>query len=175
LKLAPEPLLPERPYVDQVVELLLSGAALAGLMSSVLERGASLRFCARGTSMAPLIQDGDLIQVVPLQGKSLRLGDVAAFIQPASGKLVVHRLVNRRGQEAWFSGDNMRGALEGPLALENVLGRVAAVERAGRAVALGLGPERRLVALLSRSGLLLPLIRSLAPFYRLVVKGRPLR
>jgi hypothetical protein len=44
--------------------------------------------------------------------------------------------------------------------IENLLGRVTRVERNGHQIRLGLGPECYLIALSSRSGLLIPVLRS---------------
>ncbi|MCL4531757.1 MAG: hypothetical protein M1582_00955, partial [Actinobacteria bacterium] len=83
--------------------------------------------------------------------------DVVAFVRRETGKVVVHRIVARRG-DAWLTkGDNSSEEGDGLFSRGDLLGKVTSVERAGKRVRLGLGSERGLVALLSRSGLLLPL------------------
>ncbi|MCL4532399.1 MAG: S24/S26 family peptidase, partial [Actinobacteria bacterium] len=87
-------------------ELAISGVALAELMRAVLEKGAPFRFRARGWSMVPFILDGDVITVAPLPGGLPRMGDVVAFVRRETGKVVVHRIIARRG-DAWLTkGDN---------------------------------------------------------------------
>ena len=103
--------------------------------------------------MAPFIRDFDVITVVPL-GSSPRTGDVVAFESPADQRLVVHRVVGRRGTELLIQGDNQPGAEDDAVPENRVLGRVNRVERDGKPVRLGLGTERRAVAFLSRKGLL---------------------
>jgi hypothetical protein len=139
-------------------KLILSGTELVDLMRQVLSRGKSFRFHARGGSMAPFIQDGDTICIIPLGRGGPGLGEVAAFLQPQTGRLLVHRVVSKHGQTYQIQGDNINGNPDLVL-LENLLGRVAHVERKGRQVRLGLGLERYLLALVSRIGLLVALYR----------------
>jgi hypothetical protein len=107
--------------------------------------------------MHPFICDGDVVTISPRAVGEMRLGDVVAFCHPNSGRLVVHRLVGQRPGGYLLRGDN---ALEedGLIPPEKVLGLVTRVERRGRKVRLGQGPERRLLAWLARRDLLRPLI-----------------
>ncbi len=143
-------------------ELLLSGPALVGLMRAVLARGRSFRFCARGWSMSPFIRDGDVITIAPVQPKSRArasgVGQVVAFLNPSSQRLVVHRVIGRREAGFVLQGDNMQGSVVDQAGASDVIGRVVRVERGRRRVWLGLGPERHVIAGLSRAGLLLPIL-----------------
>jgi hypothetical protein len=107
--------------------------------------------------MAPFIHDGDVITVSPLPEGRPGVGEVVAFTRPEAGNLVVHRVVARLGTASLIQGDSVDGCTDGIIPPENVLGRVTRVERSGRAVWLGLGPERYVIAWLSRAGLLIPL------------------
>ncbi len=146
-----------RVSIVQQPELPLSGPALRELMCASLDKGAAFRFCARGWSMAPFIKDGDVITVAPLGGVAPRSGDVVAFLRPDSETLVVHRVVGRKGKAAIIRGDAVAGVPDGLIPAESILGRVSGIERAGRPVRLGLGPERVVIAWLSQVGLLIPL------------------
>jgi hypothetical protein len=161
----------EQAYAAAAGELCLSGSALVQLIRPVLARGAAFRFRAKGSSMAPLIQDGDIVQIAPLE-RPLRFGEVAACLVGESQQLVVHRVVGRQGSRVYTLGDGTWGEPEGPISGEAVLGRVSAVERRGRRVRLGLGPERVLVAFLSRRGWLRPLV-SLAAKSRQAWRAAP--
>lgn len=145
----------------------MSGAALQEFLRAVLARGVPLRFKARGFSMSPFIQDGDVLTVAPHPGRRPRSGEVVAFCHPQTGKLLVHRVLARRGGGYLLRGDNTPEA-DGLIPAVHVLGRVARVERRGRRVRLGQGPERRLIALLARRELLQPVLqralRVLRPF-----------
>jgi hypothetical protein len=151
-------------------DLSLSGAALVELMRAVLAKGASFRFRAKGWSMAPFIRDGDVICVSPLAASGPMIGDVVAFFTPEMQRLVVHRVVLRRGDACVSRGDNVPGMTDGTISGKHILGRVTRVTRDGRDVWLGLGPERRLIALLSRTGLLPPARLRLATIARRLVR-----
>lgn len=67
-------------------------------------------------------------------------------------------MVGRRADSSHIKGDNVPDeAILVPGA--DILGRITRVERYGKRISLGLGPERVLIAFLSRSGLLLPVLR----------------
>ncbi|MFA4992264.1 MAG: S24/S26 family peptidase, partial [Candidatus Omnitrophota bacterium] len=130
----------------------------AGLLGAILTRKAEVRFKANGFSMSPFIKDGDIITVSPLNDLSPRVGDIVAFNNEKTCKLAVHRIVARKTGDGvpyfFIKGDNVaRGAFEGG-PLKNILGRVTRIERRGRRVSAGLGPERRLIAFLSRTRIL---------------------
>ncbi len=153
-------------YSQKGSELSLSGDALLGLMRAVLAKGVPFRFRARGWSMEPFISDGDVIEVSPLKPGMPRPGQVVAFVHPAAEKLVVHRVIGRCGVDPIIRGDNVPDIADGVIQRENILGYVTQVTRNGRRVWLGLGPERYLVAFLSRTGLRLPLELRLRPLFR---------
>jgi hypothetical protein len=141
-------------FVIKANELPLSGQVLLEIMRVVLARGVPFRFKARGWSMTPFIRDGDVITVAPFTDRPPGVGAVVAFIQPETGKLVVHRIVARNGAYSCIHGDGNAGESDGLIPPENLLGRVTHIERNGHHVWLGLGLERYLIALLSRTGLL---------------------
>ena len=144
--------------VHKASELPLSGPDLAGLIREFLGRGMRVKFCARGFSMSPFIKDGDIVAVSPLLGRRPGVGDVVAFTSPDAKKLIVHRIVGRKGRAYLARGDS-NSETDGWVPEEDLLGRVTGVERDGKAVSLGLGPERFLLAFLTRFGLLKPLIQ----------------
>ncbi len=164
-----QPFEPPRLFVARAGEMPLSGQALLELMRAVLARGLPFRFCARGWSMAPFIRDGDVITVSPLQ-QAPGFGEVVAFVRPGTESLVVHRVVARHGAASLVQGDAESEDADWPVLQESLLGRVTRVERNGRKVWLGLGPERAVIAWLSRLGQLTRLRGRLAawrkPFLR---------
>lgn len=153
-------------YTIKGSDLSLSRVALTELMREVLARGMPFRFRAKGWSMIPFILDGDVISVSPLPRGLPGIGDVVAFMRPETETLVVHRVIARRGGVCLIQSDNAYGEGDGLIPRERILGRVTRVERGGRLIRLGLGPERLLIALLSRLGLLLPLWQRLSPLLR---------
>jgi hypothetical protein len=152
-------------YTERGYELSLGSRPFKELLIEVLHKGAAFRFRAKGFSMSPFIKDTDVITVAPLSGDKPRFGDVVAFLNPDTEKLVVHRVIGERDNSHFFiRGDNLptRRHL---VPISQILGRVERVERGGRAIALGLGPEKALIALLSRRALLLPV---LLPLWRVI-------
>jgi hypothetical protein len=134
--------------------------ALKELCISVLSKGAAFRFRARGFSMSPFIKDGDTVTAAPFQGGVPAIGDVVVFLLPDKEKLVIHRVVGKSGDSYRIRGDNVAES-EDLVPEGNVLGQVNGVERDGKKVSFGLGPEKVLIGILAGSGLLLPLLRSL--------------
>jgi len=128
-------------------ERWLSHQDLAGLLREVLEQGQGFRFRADGISMRPFIVAGDVLVIEPVRDAALlRYGDVVLYRTPCDG-LVAHRVIGPsranpplpgsipaapvEGSLLRTRGDGLRAPIEqvGP---EQVLGRVVAVERAGR-------------------------------------------
>jgi hypothetical protein len=136
------------PYAELGGTHSLSGPALARIAREVLARGHAFRFLAPGTSMSPFILDGDVITLVPF-ASACSLGDIVAYVPPDSGRLVVHRVVSVGSDRCRIQGDNSLKE-DGVFPFESILGVVARVERAGRSIRFGLGPERTLIAMLSR-------------------------
>ncbi len=154
-------------------EIALCGGHLAGLMQAVLETNARFRFKARGLSMTPFIRDKDVLTLAPAAGNSPAVGDVAAVIHPGSGAVIVHRIVGKRNGAFLLKGDRCHRP-DGLFAASRIVGVVREVRRNGRLVRFGLGPEKRLAAFLSKTGLLnrlmLPVARRLWPV-RLLQRG----
>lgn len=135
----------------------------------MLDKGIPFRFRAEGFSMYPFVRNRDVVTLSPLSNVELHLGDVIAFTRPETGKLIVHRVIGKRGDSFLIKGDNLPG-VDGLIPKANILGRVIRVERNGKGVFFGIGPERRLIALFSRRGaifsLLLPMWRLVRPVIR---------
>lgn len=146
--------------------LRLSGQAVIELMRAVHARGLPFRFQAGGHSMAPLIREGDVLSVSPLSFRAPGKGDVVAFLHPDTRSLAVHRVLFRNRNAFLLQGDNMPGSPDGIVPREAILGRVTRVERGGRRIRLGLGPERVLLAFLIRKGLLAAIRRYAGPLCR---------
>ena len=143
--------------------------ALPEVVKAVLAKGAVCRFQAKGHSMSPFIKDGDVVTISPMSNASPGFGDVIAFIHPRTEKLVIHRVVWKSRDACLLKGES---ALEpdGLVKKENILGLVTKVERKGTRIFLGLGPERFLIALLTRKNLLLPILIPLWRVFRPVVR-----
>lgn len=81
------------------------------------------RILIRGGSMRPTLADGDVVRV---RAGPARFGELAVARNPEGG-LVAHRVVGRRGADLLLRGDDAP-ATDPPVAADDVLGRVVAVE-----------------------------------------------
>jgi hypothetical protein len=119
-------------------------AVFAELGAAVLRLGVAVRFAARGMSMQPLLQDGDLLTVQPVAAQRLWVGDVAlCMVEP--GRVVAHRVLRKVRL-----GDDLRIVVQGDrapqpdgaLSAEQILGRVVLVERGERRLRMNAVPLR---------------------------------
>ncbi|MDO9579596.1 MAG: nucleotidyltransferase family protein [Bacteroidales bacterium] len=114
------------------------------LSSEILSQGNCLRFRARGGSMYPFVRDGDILEVEPVNGREIRLGDVI-FYQTADERVVAHRVVRQSfsndGPILITRGDSTVGKGE-RVSLEDILGRVKFIERNGRKIRFDSGTGR---------------------------------
>ncbi len=150
-------------------DLSLAGSALVQLLRAALGKGASVRFQVRGFSMSPFIRNEDVVTLSPLKNVPPSVGDVIAFVLQGTEKLFVHRIVRKKSNLYVTKGDNSSEADES-VPTENILGFVTRVERNGKEVFVGLGPERFLIAFLVGRGLLLPLLFPVVKLIRVFVK-----
>jgi signal peptidase I len=151
-------------------ELSLSGQDLEKLMRGVLDKGASFRFQGKGFSMSPFIKDGDILTIAPLQGSGPGFGDVAVFTHPHTNKLIIHRIIGKKAGSYRTKGDNAPEE-DGLISREAIVGRVTRVQRNGKYVSLGLGPDRFIIAFLIRTGLL-PLLWPIWGLARFFIRNR---
>lgn len=139
-------------------ELSLSGESLAGLIRDTLSKGADFRFKVAGSSMSPFIKDKDIVTISSLSRVRPDIGRIAAFINPHTKKLAIHRIVDISGGRYLIKGDNV-SRIDGFMCGDNILGCVTKIERNTRRAFLGLGSERLAIAFLSRTRLLSLLFR----------------
>jgi signal peptidase I len=134
-------------------KISFSNTSLIELIKATLAKNFSFRFKVNGSSMSPFIQDGDIVSLSSYRKGDVALGDVIAFINPSTGKLALHRVVGRYNGGCLIKGDNIP-CPDGLIPKENILGYVSKIERNGWIVHMGLGPERWIIAFLSKNGLL---------------------
>lgn len=146
--------------------LNVSSPDLADLMRDVLQKDADFRFRATGFSMSPFIKDGDVITVSPSHPADLRTGDIVAFTQAPNDRLVVHRIIWTGAGYFCIKGDNTKPQ-DSSVPAYRILGRITGIDRNGKSVRLGLGPERTLISFLSRLGVLCLLFAPARILFRL--------
>jgi len=130
------------------MELLQVDAATFGeLAQAILSGGNGMRFPARGWSMRPVIKNGDILQVEPVDpGEPVIPGEIYLYRRP-NARAVAHRLIRIRSgcstKQLVFWGDASTRA-DGAIDRQAVLGHVTARERNGRILWLGEGRPRML-------------------------------
>jgi hypothetical protein len=102
--------------------------------------------------MQPNLRDGDIL-LIGAPSRPLATGDVAAFMVPPDGALLIHRLIGVWDGSLRFKGDGVR-FVDPPVCTEEVVGIVLSVERAGRKVRYAGRKGRKLAAFASRHGLI---------------------
>ena len=141
------------------------GALCERLVAVLLKDGLSVEIRATGSSMSPFIRPGDVVVLDPLGRLAPRTGEVVGFLRGPS-RLAIHRVVAKQAGVLVMRGDGA-SVDDGPVLPGDIVGRVRSVHRHGDAVRSGLGPEGRLIALLSRTNLLSPLVHAARTFLRI--------
>ena len=167
---SPDPQVKPGLFTKKREELSLSSQQLEKIMRGVFDKGASFRFKGKGFSMSPFIRDGDVLTIAPLQGSSPRFGDVVVFTHPTTGKLIIHRIIGRRADAYLTKGDNAPEG-DGLISRAAIVGRVTNVKRNLNYVSLGLGPDRFIIAFVTRNGLV-PLLNPFWRFVRFFMRSR---
>ena len=80
------------------------------------------KLTVQGTSMAPYLEDGQQVNILPLDNQRLKAGRCYAFRKGPS--VFLHRFVTQKGGHAVFVGDNT--VLPETVVLSEVLGRLDA-------------------------------------------------
>ena len=112
------------------------------LSRQVLKGGRDLRFRARGSSMHPMVRDGDTLIVRPVNSTEIAVGDIVFYRAPGRG-IVVHRVVGVQKDVSEgilvVKGDAVRSP-DPAVCGSQVLGKVVSIERSGRPI----DPDSRL-------------------------------
>ena len=158
-------------------DLACDSVAFAQLGMVILQSGKALRFRARGASMQPLIREGDQLQVEPLNGKKIHVGNVLLFTVD-SRRAVLHR-VTRTAQQPdgrlYLLHGDQADLADGWIHETNIMGRLVSLAREGTIISSNQLPMRILGVLAawrSRLGLkntrlsrgLSTLLKHLPPF-----------
>lgn len=133
-----------------LTKLAVSTDDFADIGAELLGGGSALRFTARGSSMHPIVRDGDTLLIRPRQPESIGTGDVV-LCETDAGQLLVHRVIRRRAE-----GDGIRFLVQGDQAARpdgwipavRVHGRLEEIERDGRRLDLTATTSRLLGLLL---------------------------
>lgn len=133
------------------------------VIRAALERGQHVRMTVNGSSMWPLIRNGDVVEIAPVP-QLLHLGSVV-LAQLEDGRYPLHRLVAQCDAGWLLRGDNVRQP-DGIIPRQNLLGVATHIERHGHPTVFGSGRSARVIAWLSAQGYLWLIIRSMQLFRR---------
>lgn len=126
-----------------ITNLPCTAAEFGDLSADLLKMGKQVRFRAAGSSMHPLVRDGDTLLVAPCQPSSIRLGDILLCVG-AHQCVVVHRVIRRKGSRSGvqflLQGDQAPHS-DGWIEQANVYGRLEEIDRGGKRIA-ATGPFR---------------------------------
>ena len=100
----------------------------AGVIEAILGSGAHHRMRVRGHSMAPTIEDGDIVTLAPIADKTSLAGEIIVFARPPDEQLVLHRTL-QRGANGWLTrGDNCLTD-DGMIPDDAILGKVVRIDK----------------------------------------------
>ena len=115
----------------------------------LLQQGYAVKFRAPGASMYPSIRDGETIVVEPISPVDVERGDVVLYRNRKG--VIAHRVTRIQQQHGagrqFITRGDAQSIFDAPVDSNQILGRVVAVERRGRAVKVS-GPAatiRRLI------------------------------
>jgi hypothetical protein len=85
-----------------------------------------------GPSMNPILKSGDLLEVVPYNGKTIQRGDVILFFCEDENRKVVHRVVAMNAHGVRTMGDNNGCVDPWVVSARHILGHVIRAQRGRR-------------------------------------------
>ena len=119
---------------SNVTNLPCTAAEFGDLSADLLKMGKQVRFRATGSSMHPLVRDGDTLLIVPCQPSDIRPGDILLCVG-AHQRVVVHRVIRRKrsrhGAQFLLKGDKAAQS-DGWIDSSAIYGRLEEIERAGK-------------------------------------------
>ncbi len=122
------------------------------VLSEWLRDGHPLEVPVQGFSMSPFLRPGDRLVIETLAGAGPRCGDIV-IVSLGGTRWMAHRVVSRTS-EAWLTRGDAALQADRPVATQEIYGVVRHIRRADRRRRFGLGPERIVIAWLSRRGIL---------------------
>ncbi len=123
-----------------------------------------LHLAFAGASMMPVLEEDDILEVVPYGPKPIHPGDVIVFVGDAPGPAVVHRAQSVTAAGIRTRGDNCSEDDGTVVAKANVVGRVVAAARGRRRRRIAGGEAGLVVAALCRARR--RMLQALRPWWR---------
>lgn len=123
--------------------LTCNASDFINLSKDILSEGNLLRFRAKGWSMTPFIRDGDIVSVKPVSQKEIRIGDIVYYCREE--RAVLHRVIKKTNQDGklfFATKGDASVETDGPIEPANIMGKVIAIEKNGKAIKLNSTPMR---------------------------------
>jgi signal peptidase len=117
-----------------LTSLTCTTAEFGEVGAELLARGNLVRFTARGSSMHPLVRDGDILLVSPLPPGGVKIGDIV-LCTTGNGQVLVHRVLRKQraaGSLAFLMQGDQAMVPDGLIPAEQVHGKLTEIERSGR-------------------------------------------
>lgn len=110
---------------QQVEELLFH------LMKQTIDTNGSIAISAQGSSMFPLIREGNICRFLPVEEKSFNKGDIILF-RSDSGHLIAHRLlsvIHLDGECLYVCKGDTNVGCDKPIRIEQMLGVLYSIRK----------------------------------------------
>lgn len=134
---------------QDLTKLTCTASEFGTLGAGMLSEGHSVRFLAKGTSMHPLVRNGDILLITPIQADFVKVGEIV-LCTAGTDWVLVHRVLRRRsgadGTNFFLQGDQA-AAPDGWFNREQIHGYLQAIERKGRRISMT-GGVARLIGIL---------------------------
>ncbi|MDD2689400.1 MAG: signal peptidase I [Candidatus Omnitrophica bacterium] len=106
------------------------------LVRQALDERKTVWFAMQGSSMRPILKDGDFLEIRKLRQEDFRRGDIVAFQKDDSSIcIIIHRLVKKENNFFLTKGDAVIG-MDCPIDFNKILGKVINIKRNGKIVCL---------------------------------------
>lgn len=126
------------------------------LLTRIMQRDGWLVMPAKGSSMYPIIREGNMCRFRPVETKKLAIGDIILFCSD-SGQLIAHRLLSviRREDQLLYicKGDTNLGC-DAPIRREQMIGVLFSIGKSSKELQM----TNRLVSLWTKAVITLPFL-----------------
>ncbi|WP_227394751.1 S24/S26 family peptidase [Jeotgalibacillus aurantiacus] len=93
----------------------------------VLEMSGTLEMKGKGTSMHPLIREGEMCLFTILMDVNVKVGDIYLY-RDGENRLITHRLIGQSGELLFFKGDANLG-VDPAVKIDEVLAKLVRVKK----------------------------------------------
>lgn len=125
---------------------------ISTLLKTFSETGTLVKLRLKGNSMFPFLRGGDIV-TVSTELTNIEVGDIALYYDRSNNKIQAHRIICRSKNYCQLKGDNLNKN-DGFRYIYSLIGLIVKIERQGKNIRFGLGPEKKFIAFFSRLNIL---------------------